>query len=139
MDRGFENAKLAALRRLTAARGAGQADPLAAPAMDALNAQSDWFTTSSCSGRVQVLALPGPGAKARARVPGRRHRAPEAGEVARAVARRGTLPAYFFLQPPIVHVVARDLGAARALLCAAQRAGFKGSHARSLAAPRGGA
>ena len=134
MDRAFENARAAALRRLAEARAAGQADLLAQAACDALNARPAWFTSSSCSGRVQVLALEAPGRKAGAGVLGRWHAAPSPEEVAMAVARRPAgRTAHLFVEPPILHAVARDLDRAVALLRLAHRAGFKASHVRSIA------
>lgn len=101
MDRAFEDARRAALRRPGEARAQGKLDALAAPVADALNRSGAWFTTSSCSGRVQAQGEPHPhrrglGARrgrARGHVPHRRAR-PRArrrarGRAARAGRRRG--------------------------------------------------
>jgi tRNA wybutosine-synthesizing protein 3 len=138
MDRSFDNARAGALRRLAEARDLGRADARAAPAVDALNASPDWVTTSSCSGRVQLLALAAPGAKSSAVVLGRWHdAAPDAATLAQALARRPPeRVAHLLVEPPILHLLARDLAAATTLLRLGAASGWKACHLRSVG-PRG--
>jgi len=132
----FDAEKKGALERLER-RGA---DAEVMPVLQRLNALDDFFTTSSCAGRIVVIYLPEVGAKREAVFVGKWHRAVEVEEVLGAVAEapafsEGAL--WFIVQAPILHVACRDIDNAVALLRLALDAGFKYSGMKGLAANDG--
>jgi len=127
----FDAEKKGALERL-ARRGA---DAEVMPVLDRLNGLADFFTTSSCAGRIVVIYLPAVGAKREAVFAGKWHRAVEVEEVLGAIAEapastEGAL--WFIVQAPILHVACRDTDKAVALLRLALDAGFKYSGLKGL-------
>jgi len=97
--------------------------------VEAVNRRAEYYTTSSCSGRIIVIAAYTPGDKPGAIILGKWHRKIEGFELAEAV---GNLPpntrlAWASAQGPILHVAARDLEAAGRMLRIGLTAGFKHS------------
>lgn len=132
----FEVAKRRAMARL-ARRGA---DAEVVPVLERLNGLEDYFTTSSCAGRIVLIQLPAVGAKREAVFVGTWHRAVEVGEVLGAMAAApastdGAL--WLIVQAPILHVACSDVQMAVALLRLALDAGFKYSGMKGLAAHAG--
>ena len=132
----FEAEKKGALERLER-RGA---DDEVMPVLKRLNALDDFFTTSSCAGRIVVIHLPEVGAKREAVFVGKWHRAVALEEVSAAIAAApastdGAL--WFIVQAPILHVACRTVEKAAALLQLALDAGFKYSGMKGLARTAG--
>ncbi|MHC1636231.1 MAG: tRNA(Phe) 7-((3-amino-3-carboxypropyl)-4-demethylwyosine(37)-N(4))-methyltransferase [Candidatus Methanospirareceae archaeon] len=101
--------------------------------IEKINSHEDFFTTSSCSGRIILLHLPAVGAKKEARFLGKWHRTVTKEEVMEVLGedfRSGEI--WFISQSPIIHAVARHLEAAERLLKVAISAGFKYSGIKSL-------
>uniref|UniRef100_A0A0E0I1D5 tRNA wybutosine-synthesizing protein 2/3/4 n=1 Tax=Oryza nivara TaxID=4536 RepID=A0A0E0I1D5_ORYNI len=150
----FDRRKAAALAALASPAPdkspKGGVDAPIAPLLDALNSHPDLFTTSSCSGRVSVLAQPPPpqqadpgGAKTKKKARGggwvyisHDPADPEAlVEVLFGVKEGGgggDDELVFRFEPMIVAVECRDAAAAAALVAAAVGAGFRESGITSL-------
>jgi len=100
--------------------------------LDIVNSTESYYTTSSCSGRIQVIAGRHPGEKGRLRVLAKWHRpiAPE--ELLLVLNATSEENVWLSVHPPIMHIVARDIPSARRLLIAARNSGFKHSGIQGL-------
>jgi len=134
--RAFEEQKKHAIERL---RNKG-ADQEVEEVLQKINVLEDFFTTSSCSGRIALISLPEIGAKREARFIGKWHRPVKKEEVLEAISsakssRNGDV--WFIAQSPIVHVACRTLEKATALLRIAIESGFKYSGIKAIAKHNG--
>ena len=128
----FEEEKKWALGRLRE-RGA---DEEVEVLLQKLNSLEDFFTTSSCSGRIALICLPEIGAKREARFIGKWHRPVNKEEVFEAITsatsfRNGDV--WLIVQSPIAHVACRGLEKATVLLRIAIESGFKYSGIKAIA------
>ncbi len=127
----FESQKKKALARLRI-RGA---DEEIAGIIDRINSLEDFFTTSSCSGRIVLIGLPEIGAKREAQFIGKWHRPVTKEEVLDAIKlkwREKEREIWLLSQSPILHVACRDLEKAKALLRIAIESGFKYSGIKAI-------
>ena len=129
----FEEQKKKALERLRI-RGA---DEEVAEIIEALNRLDDFYTTSSCSGRVALICIPEIGAKREAEFIGKWHRAVTKEEVLAAIKapKKGEL--WLISQSPILHVSCRGLEKAKTLLRIAIESGFKYSGIKAISKDNG--
>ena len=138
-QRGFDRAKKAMLQKLDTVLREGRVDPGAIPVINALNRRCEYYTTSSCEGRIQVIRTNRIGDKAGAEVLGKWHERIDPKDLRAALDRwDGKGYVYLMVQSPIFHVVVRDLGAAVELQRTGMRCGFKYSTIRSLKLARTG-
>ena len=111
----------------------GLVDEKVLPAIRSINSHSDYYTTSSCSGRIQVIELPKIGDKEKSTVLGKWHEQVSTAQVRSILDNwAGTGVVYLLAQSPIIHVVCKTLAAASQLRNIADSAGFKYSSIRSL-------
>lgn len=111
----------------------GEVDPEIKPLLDIINSQSDYFTTSSCAGRIVLLQIPEIGDKENAEFLGKWHRNVEVDEVKEAFKNaQETLSVFLLAQSPIIHVRCRTLNSAIALRNIAVESGLKYSTLKSL-------
>jgi len=109
------------------------------PLLDAVNRFRDAVTTSSCSGRVQLIQVGEPGDKVGAKVLGKWHRRVDQRELREAVdGWNGEGQLHLLVQPLLLHVRCRDLQTAVVLRHAAQESGLKFSTIRSVRMDRAG-
>lgn len=132
----FEEQKKRALERLQR----GGADEEVEEILQKINSLDEFFTTSSCSGRVVLICLPEIGAKREATFIGKWHRPVRKEEVLAAMSaapspRNGDI--WLIAQSPIVHVACRSLEKATALLRIAIEAGFKYSGIKAISKDNG--
>jgi len=130
MEGSWEARRRKFLERLEAEWREGRVDPGVKRLLDALNKYDRFYTTSSCSGRIQINSYRLPGDKFDIVVVAKWHREVKSGEVEEAVERgleRGLECIWLGVHPPILHVAARDLLSALDLLLTARYAGFKHS------------
>lgn len=115
------------LERLGRDMARGLVDPDIVDILDAINRREEFYTTSSCSGRIVVIAAPSPGDKPAARILGKWHRKITVDELRTALdkAPRKTYVVWASAQGPLIHIAARDMGSAAKLLEAGHLAGFK--------------
>ena len=114
------------LKRLNERMREGLVDERIIPTLDRINKFSYLYTVSSCSGRVIIIDLPRIGDKRNAVFAGRWHRRIEKKEVLNAI-ERCERDGWFILNPPILHVVCKDIEHAKELLKIAIESGFKRS------------
>lgn len=123
----FDRDKGRAIDNLFRALERGVVDPDAIPLLSLLNSFEDYYTTSSCSGRIQLAATYLPGEKFRMLVIAKWHRPILTEELVQAVRACKHADIWLSVQGPIFHVVCRHLESALKLLAAAREAGFKHS------------
>ena len=125
MDRGWERARKRALGRLREHADRGLVDADIVEFLLEFNRRPCLFTTSSCSGRVVVLEGADFFDKRGARILEAWHDPRECrARIGAYCSRRG---AWLSLQPPILHVVARDEEVARRLVACGEASGFRRS------------
>lgn len=127
----FVQGKQQALYNLQAAERNNKVDQKILPLLHLINASEDYYTTSSCAGRIVLLELPELGDKQRATFVGKWHRTVEFLDISTAakLATKGYL--WLLAQSPIFHVSSCNLPRADALLKCAFAAGFKHSGLKS--------
>jgi tRNA wybutosine-synthesizing protein 3 len=131
----FEEQKKRALERLRI-RGA---DEEIAGIIEKINSFDDFFTTSSCSGRIALICIPEIGAKREAKFIGKWHRPVTKEEVLEAIKVKSSAEAsekgeiWLLSQSPILHVSCRGLEKAKILLRVAIASGFKYSSIKAIA------
>lgn len=111
----------------------GEVDKEILPLIERINSQSDYFTTSSCAGRIVLLQLPELGDKENAEFLGKWHRNVEVEEVIEVFTKAKDNQNVFLLaQSPIIHVRCRTLDSAITLRNIAVESGLKYSTLKSL-------
>jgi len=127
MGRQWAAEKRRMMERLRRDRERGLVDPDIEDILDIINRREDYYTTSSCSGRIVVIAAPSPGDKPSARILGKWHRKISVEELKDALEKEFTRPSLVWAsaQGPLIHVAARSLEGASRMLEAGHLAGFK--------------
>lgn len=115
----WEKMKQGALHRL---QQAAEVDIVAKPLLDFINSRADYFTTSSCYGRIVLLDFRGK--KAPERFVARWHRPVNLEEVKTAL-RNASGTIWLRAEPFILHISCRDLDAAKTVLAVKNDAGIK--------------
>ncbi len=129
----YDGQKRRALNDLALAERAGDLDVDLKPLLDAINSKAEYYTTSSCSGRIALMQ--DLGGKGEDRFIAKWHGTVGAEEVLEAL-RPAEGNVWFRYEPPILHVMARTSEAASAFLQGARESGFKRSGIQSLKAGR---
>jgi len=123
------------LERLELEYKIGRVDADIKPLLDVINSFNEYYTTSSCSGRIQITLNRLPGDKQNIITVAKWHREVKVEEVLSVVnelKESATEYSWFSVQPPIFHVVARDVEAALNILNLARHCGFKHSGIQSV-------
>jgi tRNA wybutosine-synthesizing protein 3 len=111
----------------------GEVDEEILPIIEKINSNPNYFTTSSCAGRIALIELPEIGDKEGAEFLGKWHREVEVEEVKAAYSKAKDATTIFFLaQSPIIHVRCKNLESAVALRNTAVESGLKYSTLKSL-------
>ncbi|UCE36511.1 MAG: hypothetical protein JSW00_13460 [Thermoplasmata archaeon] len=111
----------------------GEVDKEILPIIEKINSNPNYFTTSSCAGRIAVIGLSEIGDKEGAEFLGKWHREVEVQEVVKAYSKVKDYKNIFLLaQSPIIHVRCRTLESAVALRNLAAESGLKYSTIKSL-------
>jgi len=121
----FLYVKEQALISLEKAQGENKLDSKIKPVLDIINNSDEYYTSSSCAGRIVLLEIPSIGDKKRARFLGKWHDTIKPKDVFSAAkkARNGIL--WLLAQSPIIHVAASSSDAADKLVKTAVAGGFK--------------
>lgn len=130
--KGWANSKKQALRKLNAAVTAGEADEKALPLIRKINASQEYYTTSSCAGRIALIGLAKFGSKKDSGFLGRWHGPAKWAEFCKCLRPEGRKQAWMKAEPPILHVKCADLASAQKLLNTAYNTGWKYSSIKSL-------
>lgn len=128
----FDEQKEKAMGSLRQALVEGKVDEDIIPLLEKINALENYFTTSSCSGRISVMEMPHFGDKVNSVWLGKWHREVSVGEVLEAIERHRKGQLWFLVRSPILHVGARTLDDAVKLLNLAIGLGFKYSNIKSV-------
>ncbi|ASJ03833.1 tRNA(Phe) 7-((3-amino-3-carboxypropyl)-4-demethylwyosine(37)-N(4))-methyltransferase Taw3 [Thermococcus barossii] len=128
----FDEQKAKAMEDLRKALAENKVDEDIIPLLEKLNALENYFTTSSCSGRISVMEMPDFGDKVNSVWLGKWHREVELGEVIEAIKKHSSGQLWFMVRSPILHVGARTLEDAVRLLNLAIGLGFKYSNIKSV-------
>jgi len=125
--RDFLESKERAMGALRKAMKSGEVDEKALPVIEKLNGVEEFFTTSSCSGRIVILEVPSIGKKVDARFLGKWDREVTVDDITDAIenAKKGEI--WMLAQPPIFHVSVANMKKASELLGIAKQSGFKDS------------
>ena len=125
--RDFLKSKERAMYALEKAMKNGEVDEKALPIIEKLNGVEEFFTTSSCSGRIVILEVPSLGQKVDARFLGKWDGEVTVDDITDAIenAKKGEI--WMLAQPPIFHVSAANMKKASELLGIAKQSGFKDS------------
>jgi tRNA wybutosine-synthesizing protein 3 len=102
------------------------------PILELINSHNNYYTSSSCYGRIVLLEIPEIGDKKNAKWLGKWHREIELNEflLASEKAKKGFL--WLLAQSPIIHVFSNDLDSADNLIKIAVGCGFKHSSFKSF-------
>jgi tRNA wybutosine-synthesizing protein 3 len=128
----FLQSKKNALCKLNTAEFEKKVDNGILPLLHSLNSINQYYTTSSCAGRIVLLELPSIGDKKNATFLGKWHRQINQEELSRVAkkAKKGWI--WFLAQSPILHVGAKTLHDADDLVKHAISCGFKNTGIRSI-------
>ena len=128
----FLENKKNALQKLDKARNEGKADLDILPVLDIINSSDDYFTSSSCYGRIVLLELPVIGDKKNAKFIGKWHRTINSDEVISSLEKTYKGQLWLLAQSSIIHIGAKTNESADKLLKIAYSCGFKHSGFKSL-------
>ncbi len=121
-----------AIKKYETAKNNGEVDKDIIPLLDKINSLSEYYTTSSCSGRIAIMEIPDIGDKKGSSFLGKWHREIDYEEVKKAIKKYNKGYLYFFVQSSIYHVVAQNTDAAERLIQLAKNCGFKYSSIRVI-------
>ncbi|WP_087036961.1 tRNA(Phe) 7-((3-amino-3-carboxypropyl)-4-demethylwyosine(37)-N(4))-methyltransferase Taw3 [Thermococcus litoralis] len=131
-EKNFELQKAKALENLKVALEKDLVDKDIISLLKKINSLENYFTTSSCSGRISVMQMPNFGDKLNAVWLGKWHREVELEEVLEAIGKHSEGMLWFMLHSPILHISAKTLEDAVELLNLAISCGFKHSNIKSI-------
>ena len=111
----------------------GEVDEEILPLVEKINSNPDYFTTSSCAGRIVVIEMPKIGDKENAEYLGKWHNEVDVKEVLKAFSKAKKDTTIFLLaQSPIIHVRCKNIKNAVQLRNLAVESGLKYSTIKSL-------
>jgi len=128
----FNEQKARAMEGLRQALAEGKVDEDIIPLLEKINSLDNYFTTSSCSGRISVMEMPHFGDKVNSIWLGKWHREVSLEEVLEAIRRHEKGQLWFLVRSPILHVSVKTMDNAVRLLNLAIGLGFKYSNIKSV-------
>lgn len=131
-EKDFLDGKKTMLTKLKKARNENMVDEKIFPIIDIINQSENFYTSSSCAGRIALLELPNIGDKKNAEFLGKWHRNIESHELISAASKAKTGQLWFLAQSPIIHITAKTNLDAENMLKTAISSGFKNSGLKSL-------
>jgi len=132
LNKDFLNRKEKAINSLEKAKNESKADEKILPILNILNNSEEYFTSSSCSGRIVLLEIPEIGDKKNAKFLGIWHRCIEFDEIITASKKAKKGQIWLLAQSPIIHIVSANLQAADKIIKIANASGFKNSGIKSI-------
>lgn len=132
IEREFLDAKEKALDLLEKAESENKVDREIKPILSMINASNDYYTSSSCAGRIVMIELPQIGDKKGAKFLGKWHRKIKSEEIWMATKKAKIGMLWLLAQSPILHIGVNTQDAADNLLKTAIACGFKNSGAKSI-------
>lgn len=131
-SKNFDEQKEKAMESLRKALAENKVDEDIISLLEKINSLENYFTTSSCSGRISVMEMPHFGDKVNSVWLGKWHREVTVEEVFEAIGRHSKGQLWFLVRSPILHVGARTMEDAVKLLNLAISLGFKYSNIKSV-------
>jgi tRNA wybutosine-synthesizing protein 3 len=129
----FDSEKAISMKDYKIALENSSIDQRVIPALAIVNSHPDYFSTSSCSGRVMLLSLAYPGAKNESLILSKWHEKFNKEQLMEGIDKWDKYRYLFlFAQSAIFHIIARDLNKAVELRNLGELAGFKYSTLRSI-------
>ena len=119
----FEQYKQSAMQKLQEAKQKKEVDEDAVPLLDILNSKENYFTSSSCYGRIYLIYLPSY-SKKDSRFVGKWHRKVSFEEV-KKVLEKEKEPLWFRMEPYILHISCKEMKDAEKILEIKQKLGIK--------------
>jgi len=119
----FEQHKQSAMQKLQKAKDEKEVDELAVPLLDILNSKENFFTSSSCYGRIYLIYLPNY-SKKDSKFTGKWHRKVEFDEVKKVI-QESPVPLWFRMEAYILHISCKTLEDANQILKIKQKLGVK--------------
>ena len=130
-ERDFLKNKRQALEKLEYAKKEGLVDTGIISIIDLINSYDDYYTSSSCYGRIVLLEIPEIGDKKNAKWLGKWHRKINTEEILNAFKKADRGFIWILAQSPIIHVFSKNLESADKLVKTAIGCGFKNSGFKS--------
>ena len=131
-DNDFQDSKKSALTKLKIAISEDKVDSGIQQILNIINKSEDYYTTSSCFGRIVLLEIPNIGDKKKAKFLGKWHRPIDVNELRSAAKKAKNGQLWLLSQSPIIHIAAKSINAADKMLKTAIACGFKNSGLKSL-------
>jgi tRNA wybutosine-synthesizing protein 3 len=131
-ERCFLEGKKNALRKLQTAWNKNNVDPGIKKILNLINKSKNYYTSSSCYGRIILLEIQDIGDKKGARFLGKWHRTIKVDELLSASKNAEIGQIWILSQSPIIHIVAKTNYLADKILKTAISCGFKNSGLKSL-------
>ena len=132
LEQFFQNNEKKALKSLEEAKINKSVDAGIVPTLDLINKHSEYYTTSSCFGRIVLLELPVIGDKKNAKWLSKWHRKITSEEILSACNKSKNGQLWILAQPPIIHICVKNLDAADRILKIGISSGFKNSGLKSI-------
>jgi len=126
-ERDFIQNKKLTMQKLEDAQKENKVDKEIIPILDIINSYEEYYTSSSCYGRIVLLELPKLGDKKNAKWLGKWHRTITSKEFLDAFSKAEKGMLWLLAQSPIIHIFARDIKSADKLVKTAVSCGFKHS------------
>lgn len=131
-EKDFLESKEKALQLLEKAQSENKVDHEIIPILRMINDSQEYYTSSSCSGRIVLLEIPRIGDKKNARFLGKWHRTIAFDEILSAAKKAKTGLLWLLAQPPIIHIAADNNKVADKMIKIANASGFKNSGVKSI-------
>jgi len=131
-EKDFSENKITALKKLDKARNEKLVDEKILPILDLINKSENFYTSSSCSGRIVLLEIPAIGDKKNAVFLGKWHRNIKPDEIITSLKNAKTGQLWLLAQSPIIHVSTKTNMDAENILKTAISSGFKNSGIKSI-------
>ncbi len=128
----FLDGKKQAIQKLNNAISEKKVDIGILPILNIINKSENYYTSSSCFGRIVILEIPEIGDKKEARFLGKWHKEIEIDEVISKLKNAKFGQVWILSQSPIIHIVAKNEISADKILKIAISCGFKNSGLKSF-------
>ena len=128
----FLKSKDNALKKLNKAINENKLDKKIKYIINLINSNNNYFTSSSCSGRIVIIEIPEIGDKKQAKFLGKWHREIHFDEVINSVNTSKSGMIWLLAQSPILHVKTKSISSADKLIKIAISSGFKNSGIKSI-------
>ncbi len=128
----FKERKRQLLEKLKIAKKENKVDLEVLDIIDLINFSNNYYTSSSCSGRIILIEVLRPSHKKDAKFILKLHREVKFKEIKGAIKKHQDNQLWLMSEPPILHIGAKDLYYTKEMLNLGYRSGFKRSNIKSV-------